>query len=489
LIRTFLILAAALQGLAVAYGIHLLTRRRGAAGAWLFLLGAMLSMLVWRVVVLTGIQPPAFFNPAIAIWGSTCMVAAMYLFGREVARRERAEAERDALLTSERAARGEAERASRMKDDFLATLSHELRTPLAAILGWCTLLRLKRDDTTEVDRAIETIQRNANAQARLVDDLLDVTRMHAGALHLEFTPVRLDAPVRAAIEAIRPAAEARRLTITYRCDAEPPTVSGDPGRLQQVAANLLVNAVKFSPPGNKITVGVGTDCGRAQLVVADDGEGIEAAFLPQLFTRFRQADGTTSRRHGGLGLGLSIVASLVRLHGGEVRAASDGPGKGATFTVTLPLAPVRSSPEAGDAAIAGLGSTPSAGTLAGVRILVVDDEQDVRLVVSRLLEQMGAQVVALESGAEIERTLADLQPHVLVIDIGMPSEDGYALVRRIRQLPAAAGGKVPAISLTAHARNEDRARAIASGFQEHLPKPIDLPLLVSTVRRLVFPSR
>jgi signal transduction histidine kinase len=366
MIHAFLILAVALQGLAVAYGVLLLSRRRGAAGAWLFLLGGMLSMLVWRVVVLTGTSPPAFFNPAIAIWGSTCMVIAMYLFGREVARRERAEAERDALLASERAARSEAERASRLKDDFLATLSHELRTPLAAILGWCALLRHKRDEREEVDRAIETIERNARAQARLIEDLLDVTRMQAGALHLDLTRVRLDLPVRAAIEGVRPAADAKGLSIECRCDAEPPIVSGDAGRLQQVAANLLMNAVKFSQDGGKILVSVGTISGQGQTVVSDNGEGIDADFLPQLFSRFRQADSTTSRRHGGLGLGLSIVASLVRLHGGQVQGASGGRGKGATFTVTLPLAPAPNAAGADSGADAGSERTPSAESLKGI---------------------------------------------------------------------------------------------------------------------------
>jgi signal transduction histidine kinase/ActR/RegA family two-component response regulator len=482
------ILAVALQGLAVAYGVLLLERRRGAAGAWLFLLGAMIGMLVWRVVMLTEIEPPAYFNPSIAIWGSTCMVVAMFLFGREVVRRElaetqrkQAETERDALLASERAARGEAERASRLKDDFLATLSHELRTPLAAILGWCTLLRLKRDDRAEIDRAIETIERNAQAQTRLVDDLLDVNRMQAGALYLDFAPVRLDVPVRAALDGIRPAADAKSLSIELCCGSDPPVVAGDAGRLRQIAANLLMNAVKFTPAGGTIKVSVEMASDHAKLVVFDDGEGIDGAVLPHLFARFRQGDSGTTRRHGGLGLGLSIVASLARLHGGDVRAESEGLGKGSTFTVALPLAPDQSVTEVGTSTGA---RTVTVATLSGLRILIVDDEPDVRAVVSRLVEQMGARVVALESGQGIESALAGFQPHILLIDIGMPLEDGYTLIRRIRTLPAAAGGGTPAISLTAHARNEDRARAIASGFQDHLPKPIDLPLLVFTVRKL-----
>jgi signal transduction histidine kinase/CheY-like chemotaxis protein len=478
LMSTLLIVAAVLQALAVAYAAVLVTRRRAAAGAWLCLLGAMLSMLAWRVVIVTGIEPPQFFNPVIAIWGSSCMVVAMFLFGREVARRERAEAERDALLTSERAARTEAEGANRIKDDFLATLSHELRSPLAAIIGWCTLLRLRRDVPGGTDRAIDTIERNARAQARLVDDLLDVTRLQAGTLYLDSAPVRLDGPVSAAIDAVRPAAESKGLTVVFRREGDVPVVTGDAGRLQQIAANLIGNAVKFTSPGGHVTVSLSIASDRARLAVEDDGEGMDAAFLPHVFARFRQADSTVARRHGGVGLGLSIVASLVRLHGGEAAAASEGPGRGSRFVVTFPLAPDVRAPEAHQVVQGARG-------LAGLRILVVDDEHDVRSVVASLLEASGAAVVALQSGATVEAALATFKPDLLVIDIGMPDEDGYALIGRIRRLAADSGGRVPAVSLTAHARNEDRARALASGFQEHLAKPIDLPLLVSTIRRLV----
>jgi signal transduction histidine kinase/ActR/RegA family two-component response regulator len=481
-----LLLALVMQALAVAYGVFLLSRRQGAAGAWLFLLGAMTSMLVWRMVVVTGITPPQFFNPLIAIWGSTCMVGAMCLFGREVTRRNRAEAERDALLESERAARSDAERASRLKDDFLATLSHELRTPLAAILGWCEVLKLGQAGPDGSERALQTIERNARVQARLVDDLLDVTRLQAGALHLELAAVALDVPVRAAVLAWRRAASARSLALEVRIDSAPPLVNGDAGRLQQVAANLLVNALKFTPEGGRITVTVRcTDDGRAELSVTDDGEGIEESFLPQLFTRFRQADSGTTRRHGGLGLGLSIVSSLVSLHGGEVLARSDGLGQGATFTVRLPLAP--GVPGAGGNRDAHGVPQPSSlsESLADVRILLVDDEEDVRTAVTHLLEQDGAEVRALAAGAEAEVELARHRPHVLILDIGMHGEDGYSLLRRLRALPPGSGGDTPAISLTAHAREEDRERALAAGFQDHLPKPVNVAALVSVLRRLV----
>jgi len=484
LTQLLLFLAVALQGVAVAYGLHLLYRRRGAAGAWLFLLGAMLSMLVWRVVVFIGVQPPAFFNPAIAIWGSACIVLAMFLFGREVARREEAEAERDRLLSSERAARTEAERASRLKDDFLATLSHELRTPLSAILGWCAVLRHRREDPTEFDKALDTIERNARVQGRLIDDLLDVTRMQAGSLHLELAPIAMDAPVRAAIEASQPAAAAKDITIDFACDDMPPVVVADASRLQQVVSNLLVNAVKFTPSGGKISVSIGAASNQARLVVEDNGEGIDAAFVPHLFTRFRQADSSTTRRHGGLGLGLSIVASLVRLHEGEVNAYSDGLRKGARFIVTLPLAPTGAREQGRSGNEDSRTGTEALPSLKEVRVIVIDDQSDVRLATAQLLEKVGAQVLPLASGAEIERALASFRPHVLLIDIGMPEEDGYSLIQRIRKLPAPAGGDVPAISFTAHAREEDRTRALASGFQSHLPKPVDLPVLVDAVRAL-----
>jgi signal transduction histidine kinase/CheY-like chemotaxis protein len=485
LVSPLLLIAAALQALAVTYGLVLLSRRQGATGAWLFLLGAMFSMLVWRVVVVTGLKPPAFFNPLIAIWGSTCMVGAMFLFGREVTMRRRVEGERDALLASERAARADAERASRLKDEFLATVSHELRTPLTAIIGWCSVMRHARAPE-QTERAVETIERNARVQARLIDDLLDVTRMQAGTLQLDLATVGLGAPVRAAVQAVRPVADAKGVSIELRCGEDTPHVRGDLGRLEQVASNLIVNAVKFTPSGGRVTVIVDTTSDqRARLVVEDTGEGIEADFMPNLFGRFRQADSSPARRHRGLGLGLSIVSTLVRLHGGHVSATSSGRGRGATFTVTLPLvfAPPQASGAAADPG-APPGEAVSVALVSGVRIVLVEDEEDVRAAIARILEQRGASVVALSSGAGIEAALRRHQPHVLLLDISMPDEDGYALIRRVRALPPAAGGATPAISLTAHARLEDRARALSAGFQEHLPKPVDVPVLVAAILKM-----
>lgn len=490
MIETLLIVAAVLQCVAVAYGLYLLSRHRGAAGAWLCLIGGMSSMLVWRIVMVSGVTPPAFFNPLIAIWGSTFMVAAMFLFGREVAARQRAEAERDALLDSERAARIEAERAAQAKDEFLATLSHELRSPLAAILGWCAVMLRAPGSAADVERAIRIIKRNARAQSRLVDDLLDMTRMRAGSLRLNVATIPLDVPARAAVLTARPLAEDKSVQLELQVEPDAPNVAGDADRLRQIVTNLVENAIKFTPPGGIVSVSIRAVNGQAELSVTDTGDGIDPDFLPHVFARFRQADSSTTRRHGGLGLGLSIVDHLVRMHGGTVRAASKGLGHGATFTVTLPLAS-----HAGDAVdhLRRMGiSAPLAGhPLADIRILIVDDEEDVRTAAQRLLEYHGATVEALASGKTIQNWLIRFRPHILIFDIGMPDEDGYSLIRRVRRLPANEGGSTPAISLTAHARNEDRERALAAGFTEHLPKPIDLPQLVSTILSLVRtePSR
>lgn len=480
--RLLLVVATTLQVAAVVYCSLLLRRHRNAATAWLCLLGAMLSMLVWRIVVSTGVTPSPLFNTSIAIWGSVCAVLAMFFFGREGDRRERAEIERDHLLASERAARSEAERASRIKDDFMATLSHELRSPLAAMLGWCAVAR-KRELPEELTRAFDTIERNARMQTRLVDDLLDATRMQAGSLHLELSAVALDGPVLSAIEGVKPAAEAKKLQLLYTCTAPAPVVMGDASRLQQIASNLLVNAVKFTPEGQTIRVRLTSVGTHAQLTVADEGIGIEPAFRPHLFQRFRQAEAGNARRHGGVGLGLSIVSSLVHLHRGDVQADSDGPGTGATFTVRIPLTTLAVAASTRPDAIDAVPFDEPHRSLEGVRVIVVDDEADIRSAVAGLLERAGATVNSLESGAAIEDAIAQFRPDVLVLDIGMPGEDGYTLIRRIRRLTAA-GCDIPALSLTAHARDEDRRHAIDTGFQAHLAKPVDVGQLLTTVGRL-----
>jgi len=438
-------------------------------------------MLAWRVYVVTGIEAPPFFNPFIAIWGSTCMVAAMYFFGREGALRVKAEAERDALLASERTARATAERASRLKDEFLATASHELRTPLSVILSWCAILKTGRTGKAENDKAIEIIERNARIQTRLVDDLLDMTRMQAGNLYLELRPVALDAPVRAAMLSTTPAADAKNIQVSFAISGPTPVVSGDPGRLQQIAGNLLTNAIKFTGIGGRIEVRIDSVGDLARLTVHDNGEGIDPEFLPRLFGRFQQADSSTTRRHGGLGLGLSIVANLARMHGGSVHASSDGKEMGATFVVELPLSSQEPAP------VGVLNEVDANSPLSGVSILMVDDEQDVRDATCALLKQLGAEVRALGSTREAIPEIERFRPHVLILDIGMPEEDGYALMRRIRANEKTRG--IPAISLTAHAREEDRARALVAGFHDHLPKPIDVSQLAAAIRKVVNLAR
>jgi signal transduction histidine kinase/ActR/RegA family two-component response regulator len=474
-----LVFAALLQAMAVGYGIFLLRRRRGAAAGWLFLLGAMTSMLAWRVFVIAGVQPPPYFNPAIAVWGSSCMVAAMYFFGREGALRVKAEAERDALLSSERTARETAEHASRLKDEFLATASHELRTPLSVILSWCAILKTGRTAEAENEKAIEIIERNARIQSRLVDDLLDMTRMQAGNLQLDLHAVPLDVPVRAALLSVTPAADAKNIELSFSIPGNPPVVSGDPGRLQQITGNLLTNAIKFTQIGGRIEVIVDSVGDRARLTVRDNGEGIDAEFLPRLFGRFQQADSSTTRHHGGLGLGLSIVANLARMHGGAVHASSAGRGLGSAFVVELPLTTQEIAP------LSVLHEVNGDSSLTGVRILMIDDEQDVRDATSALLEKVGAEVRSLDSPREVIAEIAKFQPHLLILDIGMPDEDGYSVMRRIRGATNEHARRIPAISLTAHAREEDRARAFAAGFQDHLPKPIEVSRLAGAIRRLV----
>jgi CheY-like chemotaxis protein len=311
--------------------------------------------------------------------------------------------------------------------------------------------------------------------------------MQSGSLHLEHAPVSLDAAVGAAIDGIRPTADAKRLTIRYECERANVVVNGDASRLQQIASNLLVNAVKFTPENRAVNVSLAVIDDVAELTIADEGIGIDPDFVPYLFERFRQADTGNARRHGGLGLGLSIVSNLVQLHGGEVRAHSDGANKGAVFTVRLALAKTQRTPVQSAGGV-NVDAADPFRTLHGLRVLVVDDEADVRGAVAGLLERAGATVMALESGSAIESALIEFAPQVLVLDISMPGEDGYSLIRRIRRLSREDGGRVPAISLTAHARAEDRQRAIQSGFQAHLPKPLNLAALVSTIHSVVEPQ-
>jgi PAS domain S-box-containing protein len=407
----------------------------------------------------------------------------------DVTARKSAEAERDRLLESERAARSEAERASRMKDEFLATLSHELRTPLNAILGWSQILR--SGGTTEEDQqqGLETIERNARAQTQIIEDLLDMSRIISGKIRLDVQPVDLVGVIRAAVETVTPAAMAKEIRLQPVLDPMAGSVSGDPNRLQQIFWNLLFNAIKFTAKGGRVQVLLERVNSHLEISVIDSGQGIEPEFLPHVFDRFRQADASTTRKHGGLGLGLAIVKQLVELHGGTVRANSKGEGKGATFIVTLPVTPIQLSTESHPdrrhpTAPGGNGSSDPCTDLEGVRVLVVDDEPDARSLMKRLLEDCKAIVTLAATATEALDLLAREPVDVLVSDIGMPKEDGYAFIRRVRQLPSDKGGSIPALALTAYARSEDRTRAIIAGYQMHVAKPVEPSELIAMIASL-----
>ncbi len=407
--------------------------------------------------------------------------------GQDITERKQLEEEREALLSSERAARGEAERASQMKDDFVAVLSHELRNPLNAILGWAQLLRRSRDLPAEAVEGIDVIQSNGRILADMVSDLLDVSRITAGKLRLDVRVVDLLGVVRAVVDAVRPAAEAKGINLELAGDDKIGPVRGDPQRLQQIVWNLLSNAVKFTDSGGAVGVEVRRLNGQVEIRVSDNGRGIDPAFLPHLFKRFQQADVSAARRHGGLGLGLSIVASLVELHGGGVRAASPGRGQGATFTVTLPTLTGK-APDAASATARPRGPVAidfESITLEGVKVLVVDDQREALEMVKRVLEERRAVVFTAASAIEGFALLEQNRPDVLISDIGMPSEDGYELLRRVRVLPIDRGGATPAVALTALAGTEDRQRAMACGYQAHVPKPVDVTQLIATVAGLV----
>jgi PAS domain S-box-containing protein len=396
--------------------------------------------------------------------------------------------EREQLLEAERAARSRAERAAMLKDEFLATLGHELRAPLNAILGWTSIIRDNDGDAADVAEGMEVIDRNGRLQARIIDDMLDMSMIVSGKLRMEMQPLDLAAIVRRAVEAIRPTAKAKRVRLLSEIDGgDDISIMGDPARLEQVLWNLLSNAIKFTPKGGRVQVTLVRAASHCEIVVTDTGEGIAADFLPFVFDRFRQADGSHSRRHGGLGLGLSIVKELVELHGGSVRATSAGLGQGASVTVEIPvmaLAPAQApAPEQRPARPAGprLGARSSCVEIAGVRVLAVDDEPDARALIRRHLEEHQVVVTTTGSVDEAVRLVESGNFDVLVSDIGMPGEDGYSLIRRVRALGRDRGGDIPAIALTAYARVEDKVRAITAGFQMHVAKPARAVELVAMV--------
>ncbi len=406
---------------------------------------------------------------------------------RDFTERKRAEDERAQLLAREQEARAQAEAANRMKDEFLATLSHELRSPLNAMLGWTRLLNTRKFDEATTARAMETIERSARSQAQLVEDLLDVSRIIQGKLRLNVCPVELASVIQSASDTVRPAAEAKEIQLQTILDPAAGPIAGDSDRLQQVVWNLLSNSIKFTPKGGRVHVRLERVNSHVEITITDTGQGISPDFVPYVFDRFRQADSSITRTYSGLGLGLAIVRHLVELHGGTVRADSEGEGKGATFTVKLPLMPIRievNNPKRVHPTVGDGVPFESAPSLAGIRVIVVDDEADSREFIVALLEQCGAQVTAVASAREAIEAVSQVKADVLVSDIGMPEEDGYSLIRKVRTLSAEQGGKIPAVALTAYARAEDRTRAIAEGFQMHIPKPVEPAELATVVASL-----
>lgn len=438
--------------------------------------------------------PPFYFDPADSnrtgrprwleavvypVRDTAGTVNEVVLILQDVTERNIAEQQRNQLLEREQEARREAQNASRLKDEFLATVSHELRTPLNAILGWSQLLREERISAQDLKQGLETIERNARAQSKLIEDLLDVSRIISGQLRLDMHESDLRKIVQSVIETLRPAAQAKQIQVGLHTKMDAAPVRGDPNRLQQVVWNLISNAIKFTPPNGRVDTDLGVEDGSLKLVVRDTGEGIRPDFLPFVFNAFRQGDGSSKRRQGGLGLGLAIVRQLVELHGGTIHADSEGEGRGSAFTVILPVAPGLSSRPA-------VIDRPAEGTngLRGVRVLLVEDDDDARDLLQRVLENAGAQVFAVGSGPEAMAALREHHPQVLLSDIGMPQMDGYELIRQIRRLPPQEGGTIPAAALTAFARMEDRRRAVMAGYQIHVSKPVEAAELTSVVAQL-----
>src|SRR5687768_8664713 len=397
---------------------------------------------------------------------------------RYISELQRSEEARGQLLVRAERARAEAEAANRIKDEFLATLSHELRTPLTSLLGWSSVLREARRDEKVLNQGLEAIDRNARVQAQLIDDLLDVSRIVSGKLNLEVRPLDICSVTRAAINVVRPAADAKGITLDYYAEPGLGAISADSARLHQIIWNLLSNAVKFTPRGGKIAIRIEQEAAHAKVTVHDTGQGIDPEFLPRVFDRFRQADSSTTRSFGGLGLGLAIVRHLIELHGGTVSAESEGVGKGATFFARFPLITERAEPVAHDV---GSGEIRS---LDGLRVLLVDDEEEAREIISTVIGRTGAEVKTCISASEALIFLTEWRPDVILSDIAMPEEDGYTFIGKVRSLPRDKGGETPAAALSAYARDEDRLQALAAGYQMHIAKPIGASQLVTMVAKL-----
>lgn len=407
----------------------------------------------------------------------------------DVTAREKAEQERAALLVRERDARQHAEEADRLKDEFLATLSHELRTPLTSILGWASMIRNGEVEGANAARALETIERNARAQARLIDDLLDVSRIITGNLRLDLNPLNLTPIVDAAVDALRPTADVKGIEMRTEFESSECLVKGDPNRLRQVIWNLLSNAIKFTSRGGSVTIELSCVESNARLTVSDTGEGIPESFLPYVFERFRQAEASISRKQGGLGLGLAVVRHLVELHGGRINAESEGPDQGSTFRVDLPLAQERRDPARAEERLREVerrrGRTSDKVRLDGVHILLVEDDDDSRKLLGTMLKRYGAKVTSTKSAAEALEVFSEELPDLLISDIGMPDEDGYALIRKLRELPADKGGLTPAIALTGYASRKDREHALAAGYHKHMAKPVEQSEMIAAIASVI----
>ena len=422
---------------------------------------------------------------------STGKIIAASKIARDITESKRAQAELERLLAREQAARAEAESANRMKDEFLATVSHELRTPLTAIMGWSHMLRKGKLDDETLARAVETIDRNAKAQAQLVEDILDVSRMIMGKLRLNVGPVDVAAVINAAIDSVQLAADTKGIKLEVTLDPSARHTVGDASRLQQVVWNLVSNAIKFTPSGGSVAVRLERSANFVQIHVTDTGCGISPEFLPFVFDRFRQADGTPTRMHGGLGLGLAIAKHLTELHGGSVKAESDGEGQGATFTISLPQAAEHKKPKTPNHVSGGLRladvverQPETLPSLDNVQVLLVDDDPDTLQILSVLLSERMARVQGASSVAEAMEVLQWYQPDVLVSDLAMPNEDGYALIKKLRALDEKAGKKTPAVALTSYVRVADRTRAISAGFNLFVPKPVEPNELISAIAHL-----
>ncbi|MEH2451528.1 PAS domain-containing hybrid sensor histidine kinase/response regulator [Nostoc sp.] len=407
-------------------------------------------------------------------------------FVLDISERKSAEKECDRLLEREMKARQQAEIANKIKNEFLGVLSHELRTPLNSLLGWSKMLRTRKFDEKTTNHALETIERNAKLQTQLIEDLLDVSRILQGKLNLNICPVSLVMVVEAALKTVQLAAQARSIQIQTIFEPTLPEVMGDPNRLQQVVWNLLSNAVKFTPTGGRVEIRLMEAGNQAQIQVSDTGKGISPDFLSYVFDYFRQADGTTTRTFGGLGLGLAIVRKVVEMHGGKVQAESPGEGSGATFTVELPLL-VRSE-DVRCEENESLDCEPESSLLSNTQVLVVDDEPDIRDLITFILQDYGAEVTAVSSAQEALQALSESIPDVLISDIGMPKTDGYMLMREVRARSPQQGGLVPAIALTAYAGEMNQQQALAAGFQMHISKPVDPDALVKAIADLIEPS-